>query len=85
MTKRILHFWQTDDPDSYELKVRATGADLDQVKELLTRRLFKITEQPDSVTGIFTGEYLTTVNKLRELEREGYECLCNCKPKSRSF
>jgi len=73
MIKRILYLWQNDNGlGSYDLAVTAIGPDLDQIRQQLSERLFRITEHPDHITAIFTGEFLAAVNKMRQLEREGW-------------
>jgi len=72
--KRILHFGQNEDhPDSYDLVVMAEGPEIEEIKQQLTERLFKVTEYQGHVTAIFTGEWRAIINRLRFLDREGWE------------
>lgn len=73
--KRIMHLWEAEDPGSYELAMTASGSaeDRDRLRQQLKRWLFKVTDQGDSITARFTGEWLAAANKMRQLEREGWE------------
>ena len=74
MQKKILHFGQNEDyPDSYDLVISAAGPDLNLVRKQLADRLFRVTEYQGNITAIFTGEWEAIVNRLRFLEREGWQ------------